>query len=108
MPPRLPLPGSKAWSCAQDAGLRELARKRTLRLVRRAVQRWTEKMQEARRVREEEQRLLSALKRVNVGVRARLWAPLRSSPAAETSSVQPSCMHGLLTPWVHISSAYFI
>jgi hypothetical protein len=43
---------------------------------------WQERVQRARHIREEEERLLAALKRVNVGIRTRPWAPLSGPPAA--------------------------
>lgn len=78
----------------QKEGLRAVARKRLWRLVRQAARVWMEAVRRAREARAAEQRLLSALKRVNVGVHARPAGPFRAPGAAASPEVpRPSPQH---------------
>lgn len=74
-----------AW--LQEEGLRAVAAKRLWRLVRQAARLWAAAVQRARDARAAEERLLNALKRVNVGMHARPVGPFRSPSAAPLPEV---------------------
>lgn len=71
----------------QEEGLRAVACKRLWRLVRQAARVWTEAVRRAREARAAEQRLLNALKRVNVGMHARPPRPFRAPGASASPEV---------------------
>ena len=71
----------------QEEGLRAVAAKRLWRLVRQAARVWADRVQRARAARAAEERLLNALKRVNVGMHARPAGPFRSSTTAALPEV---------------------
>ena len=82
----------------QEEGLRAVVAKRLWRLVRQAARVWADRVQRARAARAAEERLLNALKRVNVGMHARLAGPFRSPSAAALPEVllAPSLAPGSL------------